>query len=109
MKAQAVRDETVRETARASPLDKFDLGVRDQILDLMISRLGQNDALVKRYLEGLESQDRASEDGDFGFELSDGLGGGGLVEDLLADGFDFVLGGVVGSSMSSASSTGMLS
>ena len=41
--------------------------------------------------EGLE----AFEDGDFGFELGDGLGGGGLVEDLLADGFDFVLGGVV--------------
>ena len=31
VKAQAVQDERVRETARANPLDKFSLGVRDQI------------------------------------------------------------------------------
>ena len=38
---------------------------------------------------------QALEDGYLGLKLGDGAGGGGLVKDLLADGFDFVLGGVV--------------
>ena len=61
VKAQAVQDERVRETARANPLDKFSLGIRDQISDLMIARMGQNDALVKRYLEEPEFQNLAYE------------------------------------------------
>ncbi len=59
VKAQAVQDERVRETARANPLDKFSLGVRDQISDLMIARMSQNDALVKRYLEEPDFQNEA--------------------------------------------------
>ncbi len=61
VKAQAVQDETVRETARANPLDKFSLGVRDQISDLMIARMSENDSLVKRYLEETEFQNLAYE------------------------------------------------
>ena len=56
VKAQAVQDERVRETARANPLDKFSLGIRDWISDLMIARMSDNDALVKRYLEEPEFQ-----------------------------------------------------
>ena len=59
MRAQAVQNEHVRETARANPLDKFSLGIRDQISDLMIARMSQNDALVKRYLEESEFQNVA--------------------------------------------------
>ena len=61
VKAQAVLNERVRETARANPLDKFSLGVRDQISDLMIARMNENDALVKRYLEEPDFQDEAYE------------------------------------------------
>ena len=59
VKAQAVQNEHVRETARANPLDKFSLGVRDQISKLMIERMSENDALVKRYLEEPEFQNVA--------------------------------------------------
>ena len=59
MKAQAVRDERVPETVRANPLDKFSLGGRDQISDLMIVRMSENDELVKRYLEEPEFQNLA--------------------------------------------------
>ena len=51
VKAQAVSDETVRETVRANPLDGFRLGVWDRILKLMVERMSENDALVRRYLE----------------------------------------------------------
>ena len=51
----------MRETARANPLDKFSLGVRDQISKLMIERMSENDALVKRYLEEPEFQNVAYE------------------------------------------------
>ena len=46
----------MREMARANPLDKFSLGIRDWISDLMIARMSDNDALVKRYLEEPEFQ-----------------------------------------------------
>ena len=61
MKAQAVQDEQVRETARANSLDKFSLGVGDQLSKLMIARMSENDALVKRYLEEPEFQNVAFE------------------------------------------------
>ena len=51
----------MRETARANLLDKFSLGVRDQISKLMIERMSENDALVKRYLEEPEFQNVAFE------------------------------------------------
>ena len=61
VKAQAVQNEHVRETARANPLDKFSLGVRDQISKLMVERMGENNALVKRYLSEPEFQNVAFE------------------------------------------------
>ena len=44
---------------RAKLLDVFKLGVRDQISKLMIERMSENDALVKRYLEEPEFQNVA--------------------------------------------------
>ena len=61
VRAQAVQNEHVRETARANTLDKFSLGVRDQISKLMIERMSENDALVTRYLEEPEFQNVAYE------------------------------------------------
>ena len=51
----------MRETARANPLDKFSLGVRDQISDLMIARMSEHDDLVTRYLSEPEFQNVAYE------------------------------------------------
>ena len=51
----------MRETERAKLLDRFSLGVRDQISKLMIERMSENDALVKRYLEEPEFQNVAYE------------------------------------------------
>ena len=56
VKERAVCDEKVRETERAKLLDVFRLGVWDQISKLLIARMNENDALVKRYLEEPEFQ-----------------------------------------------------
>ena len=61
VKERAVCDEKVRETERAKLLDVFRLGVWDQISKLMIERMNENDALVKRYLEEPEFQSVAYE------------------------------------------------
>lgn len=34
----------------ANPLDKFELGIRKLIEDLMIERMAENDAIVTRYM-----------------------------------------------------------
>ena len=61
VKERAVRDEKVRETERAKLLDVLRLGVWDQISKLMIERMSENNALVKRYLEEPEFQNVAYE------------------------------------------------
>ena len=58
---RAVCDEKVRETERAKLLDVFRLGVWDQISKLMVERMSESDALVKRYLEEPEFQNVAYE------------------------------------------------
>lgn len=47
--------QTDLEYAMANPLDKFQLGVRKLIEDLMIQRMAENDKIVTRYMD----------DGDF--------------------------------------------
>ena len=61
MKERAVRDEHVRQTARANNLDKFSLGIRAQIEKLMLERMGENDAIVTRYLSDKDFQSIAFE------------------------------------------------
>jgi len=50
IKEKACRSEQVVRTAMANPLDKFELGVRKLIEELMIERLTENDAIVTRYV-----------------------------------------------------------
>ena len=56
IKESAVQNEGIRQTALANPLDKFKLGVRGQIQQLMYQRMGDNDALVSRYMNEPEFQ-----------------------------------------------------
>ena len=61
VKERAVRNEHIRETALANTLDKFSLGIRPEIGRLMMERMGQNDALVTKYLSDADFQNIAFE------------------------------------------------
>lgn len=56
IKARAVGNAQVIQTARANPLDKFQLGVRKLVEDLMIQRMSENDKIVTRYMDDGEFQ-----------------------------------------------------
>ena len=56
IKARAVGNAQVVQTAMANPLDKFQLGVRKLVEDLMIQRMGENDKIVTRYMDDGEFQ-----------------------------------------------------
>ena len=57
VKARAGSDERVIQTARANPqLDKFELGIKGLIEELMLSRMADNDNLVSRYVSDAEFQ-----------------------------------------------------
>jgi len=53
---KASNDPRVIDTARANPLDKFELGVRKLIEDLMVQRMADNDAIVTRYMGDAQFQ-----------------------------------------------------
>jgi len=59
IKEKACRNEQVRKTALANPLDKFELGIRKLIEDLMIERMAENDQIVTRYMADQEFQSSA--------------------------------------------------
>ena len=59
IKERATNDSQVIKTAMANPLDKFELGVRKQIEDLMIQRMAENDEIVTRYMEDAEFRSSA--------------------------------------------------
>jgi type I restriction enzyme R subunit len=59
IKEKACRNEQVVRTALANPLDKFELGVRKLIEELMIERMGDNDKIVTRYMADREFQGSA--------------------------------------------------
>ncbi len=61
VKERAVSDEEVRSLARANPFDKFALGVRDRIGELMMERMQGNDAIVTRFLDDTEFQEIAAD------------------------------------------------
>ncbi len=56
IKAKATANNQVIQTAMANPLDKFQLGVRKLIEDLMIQRMAENDRIVTRYMDDTEFQ-----------------------------------------------------
>jgi len=59
IKERATNDSQVIRTAMANPLDKFELGIRKVIEDLMIQRMAENDKIVTRYMEDTEFQNSA--------------------------------------------------
>jgi type I restriction enzyme R subunit len=59
IKEKACQSEQVIQTALANPLDKFELGIRKLIEDLMIERMGENDKIVTRYMADREFQGSA--------------------------------------------------
>ena len=59
IKEKACRDKQVIATALANPLDKFELGIRKLIEDLMIERMAENDEIVTRYMADREFQSSA--------------------------------------------------
>ena len=56
IKARAIGNAQVIQTAKANPLDKFQLGIRKLVEDLMIQRMGENDKIVTRYMDDGEFQ-----------------------------------------------------
>jgi type I restriction enzyme R subunit len=56
VKEKACNSEQIIRTAMANPLDKFELGIRKLIEDLMIERMGENDKIVTRYMGDQEFQ-----------------------------------------------------
>ena len=56
IKARATANTQVIQTALANPLDKFQLGVRKLVEDLMIHRMAENDKIVTRYMDDGEFQ-----------------------------------------------------
>jgi type I restriction enzyme R subunit len=56
IKARATANSQVIQTAMANPLDKFQLGVKKLIEQLMIQRMAENDKIVTRYMDDDEFQ-----------------------------------------------------
>lgn len=56
IKARATSNTQVIQTAMANPLDKFQLGVRKLIEELMIQRMAENNKIVTRYMDDGEFQ-----------------------------------------------------
>lgn len=50
IKERACSNEQVVQTALANPLDKFSLGIKKLIADLMLERMAENDKIVTRYM-----------------------------------------------------------
>ena len=59
IKEKACKNEQIIQTARANPLDKFELGIRKLIEELMIERMSENDQIVTRYMADREFQGSA--------------------------------------------------
>ena len=56
IKEKACNSEQIVRTALANPLDKFELGIRKLIENMMIERMSENDQIVTRYMEDKEFQ-----------------------------------------------------
>ena len=60
IKERAAKNEQIIKTARANPqFEKFSLGIRKLIEEMMIQRMGENDKIVTRYMDDQEFQDSA--------------------------------------------------
>jgi len=59
IREKAIKDQKIIQTAEANPLDKFQLGIKKLIENLMIQRMSENDDIVTRYMEDKEFQNAA--------------------------------------------------
>ena len=59
IKERACNSDVVVRTALANTFDRFEMGVRGLIEDLMIERMGENDRIVTRYMSDKEFQGSA--------------------------------------------------
>ncbi len=59
IRAKATANEQVVKLKRANPFDKFQLGLRQLIEDLMVQRMSDNDKIVTRYMDDKEFGDAA--------------------------------------------------
>ena len=60
IKERAIKNDQIIKTARANPqLEKFQLGIRKLIEEMMIQRMGENDKIVTRYMDDAEFQNSA--------------------------------------------------
>ncbi len=59
IKAHAIANAKVVQTARANPLDKFALGIRKLVEEIMVQRMADNDRIVTRYMDDQEFQNCA--------------------------------------------------
>lgn len=59
LRQKAVANQQVVKLRRANPLDKFQLGLRTLIEDLMVQRMNENDKIVTRYMDDREFGDVA--------------------------------------------------
>jgi type I restriction enzyme R subunit len=60
IKERAAKNEQIIKTARANPqMEKFQLGIRKLIEEMMIQRMGENDKIVTRYMDDPEFQNSA--------------------------------------------------
>ena len=56
---KATNDQKIINTALANSLDKFELGIRKLLEDLMIERMSENDKIVTRYMSDKDFQGAA--------------------------------------------------
>lgn len=59
IKEKAVKHQQIIDTAKANPLDKFQIGIRKLIEEIMIQRMGENDKIVTRYMDDKDFQNTA--------------------------------------------------
>ncbi|WP_310600684.1 type I restriction endonuclease [Desulfobulbus sp.] len=59
IKEKATKSPEVVRLRRANPFDKFQLGLRQMLEDLMIQRMGENDKIVSRYMDDKVFEDAA--------------------------------------------------
>lgn len=59
IKEKAIKDTKIVQTAEANTLDKFQLGIKKIIENLMIQRMSENDEIVSRYMEDVDFQKTA--------------------------------------------------
>jgi type I restriction enzyme R subunit len=60
IKERAIKNEQIIKTAQANPqFEKFQLGIRKLIEEMMIQRMGENDKIVTRYMDDPEFQNSA--------------------------------------------------